>query len=612
MPPTTQRSKAALQQAGARPLHLLPLVLGLVGALLLGVGPTLAQQATATPRAESDAFLPRDTWLYATMTTRPGPVQAAKLAAVAEVFTSQPGYQEALQALLSESANATDVELGLDVLEKVVLPLLDGEIAVGVYGDIEEPTAVGFIHSHDPEKLMRLIASFSKTQPTFEVYRGATLSRRLGESDGKPFAGAAYQNWVVLSEQPATVEQTIDRMISRLGNDLSLSTRYREIVDRLPSQRLGYLYLETSKLLEAGLGESDDLGPLASQPMFDTLFGRVGLAVAAGDSAIELYSVTRPDRAPRRLPAAGDTAAVLRMLPADTLLAFGGSDLGYLYSTLDEVIRGLGGTSLEQMIRQEAGLDLELSQWLGGEYVIGLSRGTLRFESRAAMGPAANASGAAASGASTPGAIAAPGPESTSLLRPTSSPVIAKVPSATTLPGMAPAAATPAARSGDALEPTGYPDGAFIVRVRDVAAAQRDLRKLAAMVPATPVTYAGVQYQQVSLPDAPVLTYGLKGDWLYVVMGRAERVLGSAADSTLDDNPRFALVRSVITPNGTGIFADLYGIRQVLESSLSGKELEEYRTRVRPFLVPFWALATNSFTESDGTTYGRMVVRVNK
>src|SRR5581483_7171909 len=129
-----------------------------------------------------------------------------------------------------------------------------------------------------------------------------------------------------------------------------------------------------------------------------------------------------------------------------------------------------------------------------------------------------------------------------------------------------------------------------ILRVKDAKAADADLTAMGAMLQPTPVTIGGVRYHVIAMPDLPTVSYGLKGDWLYLVTGRAERVLGSAADSSLLDNARYALVQDVVDKDSTAMFADLYGIRQIVEDTLSADELTEYRAKVRPFVAPFWAI----------------------
>jgi len=180
-------------------------------ALLLGLGGAFAAPWVFASGFHSAAFLPSDTYLYATVTLRPGLFQLKDAASIVDDFTSQPGFAAALRATGSDAANGGDVNVQGDIL-----PLLDGEVSFAAYGPVTGPHAALLVHSNNPDKLLSLLTQTLRMVPA-QSYRGATIESGGSANGIAGVTGAAFRGWVVLSLGTAgsgvtDVESIVDRI----------------------------------------------------------------------------------------------------------------------------------------------------------------------------------------------------------------------------------------------------------------------------------------------------------------------------------------------------------------------------------------------------------------
>lgn len=325
------------------------------------------------------AFVPSDTFLYATVTLRPGLFQLKDAASVATAFTGQPGFADALRAdFATAGAPATDVQ-------RDILPLLDGETSFAVYGDVLSPHAAFFAHSSDPARLLRLIATAEHASAPTQTYHGALVDASLGANGTDSVAGAADNGWLVLDvSSPGTgvvdLDGIIDRMADSSEASLAATTRYRGVVDRLPGGKLGFVYLDSSAPLPALVSQASGLVAPAMQRYLATFSGRAAIALSAANDAMRLSWESIPDAPsqPAIASTPGDTRAAFRRLPSDTLAAVAVPDTGALLTTLSDTITGLlssvPGLSGDLGLR----IDTMFAHWLSGALVVGIGPGTLQ------------------------------------------------------------------------------------------------------------------------------------------------------------------------------------------------------------------------------------------
>jgi hypothetical protein len=316
-------------------------------------------------------YFPRDTWLYGAITLRPGLSQLNASRALTDAFTSQPGFADAVKALNTTPTGTSNLDY-----EKDVVPLLDGEIAIGAFGSTTQPSYLLMMHSSDPEKLLRTLATSDKAPEPRDRYKGALYYLT---SDNR--MAAASKGWIVSSATRSVVEQALDRLDTNSSDSLAQSDRYLSVVNRLPSDKLGFLYLDSRPLMnspqiqqslsQAGQGVTDYLAPLTA---------RAAVSLLAATDGLEMRWESIPDQAPKQSTfARGNSLTALERMPSDTLVAFGGDSLPAILSGVDQAVSsGLRAELGPQAPR----IQFQFDKWLGGEFAAGVSKGTLRLDTR--------------------------------------------------------------------------------------------------------------------------------------------------------------------------------------------------------------------------------------
>jgi Protein of unknown function (DUF3352) len=317
------------------------------------------------------AYFPRDTWLYADMTVRPGFSQLLAGKKITEAFTSQPGYDQALQALQSKAPAASNVDF-----EKEMLPLLDGEVAVGTFGSTTKPDALVMLHSSDPQKLLRLLAVADKL-PEPRDYYGSALYYAHPTSGAMT---AAINGWIVIGSSRSVAEQAINRLDTPPSDSLAHSDRYLSVVTRLPSERVGFAYFDSRPVMSSADVQKSltQAGPDV-QRYVAPLSARVALSIAAASDGLDMRWESIPDQPLDQTPvtARGSVMSAFDRMPSDTLAAVGGDSLPSLVSGAESSMNSWMKTTLGNRAPQ-----LEISRWLGGEFALGVTKGTLELDRR--------------------------------------------------------------------------------------------------------------------------------------------------------------------------------------------------------------------------------------
>jgi hypothetical protein len=306
------------------------------------------------------------------VTVRPGFSQLWAGRTLSEAFTSQPGFDNAVRAIQTSAPTGSNVDY-----EKELLPLLDGEIAVGVFGPTTKPDAIVIMHSNDPEKLLHVLAASDKAPEPRERYNGA-----LYYQTGTNGMAAANKGWVVAGSSRTLVEQTIDRMNAGSSDSLQQSGRFQSVVDRLPADRVGFLYFDSRPVvMSPQVQQSLNQSGQAVQDYVKPLTGRAAVSIAAANDGLEMHSESIPDQPlqPSTTFARGSALTALERMPSDTLVAVSGDSLPALLSGVDQVVN----TSLQSNFGARAPkIQLQFNEWLGGEFAAGMTRGTLALDQR--------------------------------------------------------------------------------------------------------------------------------------------------------------------------------------------------------------------------------------
>jgi hypothetical protein len=339
--------------------------------VLVVVGYVLAGPYLFSSGFKAAAYFPRDTWMFADMTVRPGLAQLLSSRNLVEAFTSQPGYDKAIRALETTSSGSS-----VDY-EREVLPLIDGEIALGVMGPTTTPEWLAMVHSNDPDKLLRVLAASEKAPEPRDRYKDALYFER-----GQVMtASSQSKGWVVSGLSRSLVEQTLDRLSSGSSSDnLGVTDRYQSVVNRLPGERVGFMYFDsrpvmTSPDVKKSLSQ---VGP-AFQDYFSPLTARLAMSLAASNDGVDLRWESIPDQPlhTNRDLARGDALQAFAAMPSDTLFALGGDSLPSLLAGVDEAASTLLRSSLGPSAPQ-----FQFNRWLGGEFAAGIGKGNMRLDAR--------------------------------------------------------------------------------------------------------------------------------------------------------------------------------------------------------------------------------------
>jgi hypothetical protein len=519
-------------------------------ALVASVGCTFIP-ANAEPAAlHAASFLPADTWLFGEVNLRPSLMQLAGATRLANAFTSQPGWMDYVQRS-SAIAGTRDSSVATDALA-----LLDGEVAVGAFGspsmarsivgDVAQSTVV-LAHSSDPDRLISMLAPAAglRLTPRKDAH-GANVYAIPGDT-----ALATLKGWIVLASTQAILDETLDR-INGASNTASLNDnpRFKNLVSRLPSDRLALEYVDTGALVR-GFGSQLPVGAPGLSPdtlaLLPNLDSQVAISFAAAEGGLDFHlegsTHVPPDLADAQAISAqaGDPGDAFIHLPQDTLAAFG-TGLPMLGPEFDAALNVALLQAAEELdVPGLAELEVHPGQWLAGPIALGGSAGTIG-------------------------------------------------------------------------EPDGQPDLFAVAQLSDADAARVDLASVTALFPpktATPLTVAGARFVQVPAGDDRSLTYGVADDWLYATTGQADALVGAAASGGLAENPRFAALQSGLGDDRTNVFIDLQGLRELGTSMLDDADRLTYESEVRPLVSPLTFFGGGARSESNGDVHGHFLLGIS-
>ncbi|MBV9356282.1 MAG: DUF3352 domain-containing protein, partial [Chloroflexi bacterium] len=308
-----------------------------------------------------------ESWIFVSINLRPGPAQLLHANRLAEVFASQPGFDHAMGHLVEDSP------IGSTDLFGQILPLLNGEVGMSASGPLDsDPHVLLTAQSSDPTRLLGLYrASGNPPLPPSARSGEALYTLRSG------FFGAAYKGWALVSDDMSTLQAALERLDGGSASSLAHERQFQSLVDRLPTERAAYAYVDGSRLFDV-FGRESTIAPnsKALQQLRQTA-GPLAVSATLTSDGVELRGEGMHAPVPGEPSEAseGDARAAFAHLPPDTLVAYGGTGatglLGGLASALD-------GSATGAFVAPETGAVLDaLVDQLGGSFAVGLSAGTL-------------------------------------------------------------------------------------------------------------------------------------------------------------------------------------------------------------------------------------------
>jgi hypothetical protein len=325
--------------------------------------------------------VPASAPVYVEAVVRPGDEQVADAqGALRKILrTTDPGAK--LAGLVDEAGRERDV-----TWEKDIDPWLGDRVGAamlsvgGAKGGDEKGDGVVVAASSDDDKAA---GALEKLVPKADQRTHKDVDYRYAREDET--AGAVLDGTVLVGSERG-VKAAIDASEGASLADADGLKKARASVDE---ERLGFLFVDTARLLRASLNAAGPGAQQSAAPFLDSVAKALPTTVGAGiDAEPGALRIDSAAIGGAKSTATGDGSAALAALPSDAWLGIGMADLGAtLTTTLEEIgsAGGLGAVGLEALLRQaeqQIGLDIrrDLLAWMGGAgiYVAGTSKSEAR------------------------------------------------------------------------------------------------------------------------------------------------------------------------------------------------------------------------------------------
>jgi hypothetical protein len=327
--------------------------------------------------ADPATLAPPDAPLYVEALVRPeGQQREDVLAALGKVLLTDTPEQR-LRDLLQEGD-----EDGLDY-DRDIGPWLGDRVGVWARDlQSEEPAFAVIAATTDADQALESVEEAARREGTELEERSHAGTDYLFDAE-EATGAATVEDFLVVGSEPE-----LQRTIDVAGDDsLADAERYEQLVDDLPDERVGTLFIDQRAAFEAA--QAAEGGPEAQ--VLNSLFNPRELqpgaaALLADEERIVIDSIGRRGGSALVNQLAGLTSEpteLLGELPADAWVAFGFNEFG---ATVEEVFTqvagALGGAAIEGQFRQQTGLDLrrDVLGWMGdvGVYASGAGQDALR------------------------------------------------------------------------------------------------------------------------------------------------------------------------------------------------------------------------------------------
>jgi Protein of unknown function (DUF3352) len=339
-----------------RRLALLLLALLALVSLAAGCG-----GGSGSSKDDPASLAPAATPFYAEAVVHPEGVQRDNAEAILGKILDSPDGPGALHDLLTK---AMQRDAPGATYERDIEPWLGDRIGVAV-GPSGRASAVSVIvATTDPDKALAAARKGRKAPIAKKSYKEVDY-----ETSGDDEAVAVIGDFLVGGNE-AGVRQAID---ASKGDALAASDRYEAAVDDAPDARLGFMYVDPKRVIEAATS-TGGVDPMARGILQNALGGADGqpiLAVAKAEQDAVLVETTGTLKGPLAT-FAGVGTPLSGELPGDSWIAFGQHDLGgALRSLVDNAgslgIPGVNSSTARFFVKQRFGIDIDrdLLSWMG-------------------------------------------------------------------------------------------------------------------------------------------------------------------------------------------------------------------------------------------------------
>ena len=355
-------------------------------------------------------YFPDDVLAYSWMTLNPGGGQRAEMLDIWERFDELDGFHDAVQDLLEELREETDIDFEEDILPWIGPDMSAALLDIGSF----DPSAVAIVGVRDASAaadFMDLLIDYGEEEGSDFIDDSEGDFDVWLEEDGDG-AFALSNKWLVVASDEDALFDTLDMISGDGGKSLADNPNFQEAQAALPGRRFASVYADVEGMVDefgstfggAGFGMmTAGVNPFDIEPP-----EWVAMSFQWVDRGLVVDTVS-PTTTDFGLEIA-DLDNPARVLPDDTLgfvaSAFDPSvdnwrnalgdypvgDLWFLAEALDEIDYGLsdfgvGGLTVDpddsladvldtviDVVANATGVDLELDfiDYLGGEIIIGV------------------------------------------------------------------------------------------------------------------------------------------------------------------------------------------------------------------------------------------------
>jgi hypothetical protein len=340
------------------------IVAGLAGLFILaGAGIGIKLFALRGTSDVLQRMVPADADVYATAYLDPSLSQKLHLRTMAGKFPALKGRQ-GIDRKVDELLAQAFKDSGLDFV-KDVKPWLGTQLGVVVRVDDSGPHSALLVSSKDDPAAQSALAKLREASPGLwsdAQHDGVAIATSHGT--GFPMAYAYLDHTAILSDQAGVIESIIDA--DRGGKPaIESSADYSKALEGLPKDRLAFVYVNSSRLLDRYLTQFDQGGGLDINALTGPFSGlgayrSVGAAVSAEASGVAIHLSAYVDAskltAEQRAALGGSPHrnAVIDWTPGDALGLIAFTRFG---DTVQGFVDGFGGSDPKmQQTLQDLGL----------------------------------------------------------------------------------------------------------------------------------------------------------------------------------------------------------------------------------------------------------------
>ena len=355
-------------------------------------------------------YFPDDVLAYSWMTLNPGGGQRAEMLDIWDRFDELDGFHDAVQDLLEELREETDIDFEEDILPWIGPDMSAALLDIGSF----DPSAVAIVGVRDASAaadFMDLLIDYGEEEGSDFIDDSEGDFDVWLEEDGDG-AFALSNKWLVVASDEDALFDTLDMISGDGGKSLADNPNFQEAQAALPGRRFASVYADVEGMVDefgsafggAGFGMmTAGVDPFGIEPpewvAMSFQWVDRGLVVdtvspTTTDFGLEIADLDNPARV---LPddALGFVASAFDPSVVNWRNALGDypvGDLWFLAEALDEIDYGLsdfgvGGLTVDpddsladvldtviDVVANATGVDLELDfmDYLGGEIIIGV------------------------------------------------------------------------------------------------------------------------------------------------------------------------------------------------------------------------------------------------